>query len=131
MLYIVVLLFLPPIIYSLYPNFGYTIKRTPRMPIKKTCHKNITRQDICLKSKREICPISSYSQCTNNQYPISKCNCFERSYELCPKTEHYDENCFKTILDKNPDVKVNLKLSGMKNRVNIVNSMPSEFNILK
>ena len=131
MLYFLAVILIPPIVYSLYPNLGYTIKRTPKLPIKKFCNKRINRQDKCLMSKHNSCPISSYSQCTNNQYPVSKCNCFERSYELCPENEHYDENCFKSIINRNPDIKVLFKNRGHRNRVNILNSDYSEFNILK
>jgi hypothetical protein len=67
-----------PIIKSLYSRYKYS-NRLPSM-----------RSDICYKQKVDLCPMSSYKQCTNNYLPKSPCKCEERSNELCPV--HYKVN---------------------------------------
>ena len=42
----------------------------------------------------------------NNNYPINKCNCLEKSFELCPRHFQFKEKCFMNQYNKMPDVTV-------------------------
>ena len=62
-------------------------------PKKNNCIMNTIRGDSCLNNKYDKCPMSTYKQCSNNNLPISKCLCNERSFELCPIHHQYSEKC--------------------------------------
>jgi len=55
---------------------------------KDKCNKNLLTGYECFLSKCDLCPMSSYKQCSNNYSyktfpPNVNCNCDNRAYELC------------------------------------------------
>ena len=87
------------------------------------------RQDICLKNKVDLCPMSSYKQCTNNRYALNKCNCFERSFELCDKNNQFSDKCYYNLLKK--DLDIISDNNSKNNRVNIYHGQRTSFDYLK
>lgn len=63
------------------------------IPRSNNCRLTPLRGDTCIKQNVNNCPMSSYKQCTNNVFPINKCSCNERSFELCPIHNQYGEKC--------------------------------------
>ncbi|GAG16453.1 unnamed protein product [marine sediment metagenome] len=67
------------------------------------CKDNITNSYDCFLTKCDLCPMSSYKQCSNNYsyktYPPNvSCNCDNRAYELCrnktsPKCQMINQIC--------------------------------------
>tara|TARA_Y100000385_G_C12909933_1_gene557944 strand:+ start:239 stop:634 length:396 start_codon:yes stop_codon:yes gene_type:complete len=131
MLNLFLLTVIPFIIYSLYPILNTTIIRNNKNKLKNSCYNPMVRQDICLNNKKDLCPISSYKQCTNNHYPINKCDCFERSFELCNKNDQFSEKCYHNKINNNPDLNIIRNNSSSNNRVNIYNSQKTIHDFLK
>ena len=57
------------------------------------CRLKTIRGDTCLNQKYNGCPMSTYKQCTNNNLPVNRCLCNERSFEMCPLHDQYGEIC--------------------------------------
>ena len=76
-------------------NKIYIHQNRPNLNIEKIdkCRLTKLRGDTCLKEKLNNCPMSSYKQCSNNVLPINKCECKERSFELCELKNQYGEKC--------------------------------------
>ena len=92
---------------------------------KKNCKINLMTPEICLKNNIDICPMSSYKQCTNNINPIlyppmTECSCNSFGLELCKNPESNLCN-FKNCNIK--EINQKYLISSSRNpRVNIYNS---------
>lgn len=114
-----------------YPLF---FGRTPeeKIQMKQDCHMPVLRSDICFNNSYHLqhCPLSSFKQCTNNNYPINKCRCNERSFELCNTLDQYSDTC---IVENSPivtDMIVQVNNSANAPRVNMYNSKKTYFDYL-
>lgn len=91
----------------------------------KTCKIDIMTPEKCLKNNINLCPMSSYKQCTNNINPIlypplTKCSCNSFGLELCKNPESNLCNIKKCNINKiNHYYSTN---SSRNPRVNIYNS---------
>ena len=88
----------------------------------------VIRGDTCYNSKEQLCPMRTYKQCTNNNPPISKCDCHERSFELCPKHLQYHEKNFMNEYREMPDLVVYPKFPSTHMRVNHYRSDNTGYN---
>ena len=103
-----------------YPILKTVIKFQDKKKIGKQCRMPILRNDLCLKSKYESCPrFGSYKQCTNNNITMNKCDCTNRSFELCTSDKQYDEKCFNRQYKKMPDVSIYPNFPKPHVRVNV------------
>jgi hypothetical protein len=99
-----------------------SVKQFPRETVAQKCHLCKIRGDICYHNEYKPCPMSSYKQCTNNIYPVSKCLCKEqRSFELCEKDIQMSEACYMHHYNLKPDLNINVKYSEKYPRVNLYN----------
>ena len=134
MLYFLLVLLIPMIMYSIYPYLDFILSRTNKTVIKSECHDNslILDKAKCFESKVDLCPMSSYKQCTNNTYPIgdSKCNCLEKSYELCKQNQQFSEKCYYNKVIKKPDIHIIGDNSCKNNRVNMYHGKKSLFDYI-
>ena len=131
MLYLLPTALIPMIIYSIYPILDFHVKNPDKIKYKLNCYNPSLRQDICYNCEKNICPISSYKQCTNNHYPLNKCNCFERSFELCKKEQQYCNKCYHKYISKKPDLHIITANPSTNNRVNRYHSQRSRHELLK
>ena len=88
------IIIIPFILYLIYPQLDFIISQIDKEHVKNHCYLNSLRKDTCFVTQKNTCPISSYKQCTNNHYAISKCNCLEKSYELCKIRDKTNEKCY-------------------------------------
>tara|TARA_B100000575_G_C23142124_1_gene665021 strand:- start:2445 stop:2939 length:495 start_codon:yes stop_codon:yes gene_type:complete len=103
-----------------YPLWKTVIKFQDKKYIGQECSMNTLRGDVCLESKEEICPRKpSYKQCTNNNMPLSKCQCNNPGFELCPKNLQYNEKCFMKKYRQMPDLTIYPSFPKSHTRVNI------------
>ena len=93
-------------LFIIYPVLKKKIIFQDKKEIGNRCRLKTIRSDTCFDNKLVKCPMSSYKQCTNNNYPVNKCNCLEKSYELCPKHFQFKEKCFMNQYNKMPDLTV-------------------------
>ena len=119
------------VIYSIYPILDFHVKNPDSVKYKSSCYKPNSRQDVCLNCKIDLCPMSSYKQCTNNHYPLNKCNCYERSFELCEKNNQYCDKCYYNKIMKEPDLHIITDNDPPNPRVNIFRSQRSTHELLK
>ena len=131
MLYTLSALIIPMILYSIYPILDFKVNNPAKLKYKFNCHNPSLRQDICYNCEKNLCPISSYKQCTNNHYPINKCNCYERSFELCNKKDQYCNKCYNRYISKKPDLHIISDNPSTNNRVNFYLSQKSIHELLK
>ncbi len=113
-----------------YPLLKNKVIFQNKKKIGKKCRLKKLRSDVCLKNKYNPCPISSYKQCTNNNYPVNKCLCEENSFELCSNDNQYSEKCFMKNYSKLPDLSLYPKLSKDNPRVNMYRSPKTNFDFI-
>ena len=124
------LIIIPFILYLIYPRMDFIISQIDKNRAKDYCYLNSLRKDSCYKNKVNTCPLTSYKQCTNNHYSISKCNCLENSYELCSTRDKTNERCYYNIIKNRPDIHIYANNSRKNPRVNIINTKKTYFDQL-
>ena len=93
---------------------------------------NTLRGDVCYNSIYRKCPLTaSYKQCTNNNFPITKCNCLERSFELCPRCQQFNQKKVAQVLSKYPSPVVLSQYDVIGPRVNMYSAKETSFDVLK
>jgi hypothetical protein len=103
-----------------YPLWKTVVQFQDKKRIGAQCTMPTLRGDKCLESKEEICPrTASYKQCTNNNMPLSKCQCNNPGFELCPRHLQYNEKCFMKTYRQMPDLTIYPKFTKPHTRVNI------------
>ena len=125
------LVLIPFILYTIYPILDFRVSQINKYALKDTCYNPNMRKDICYNNKIIQCPISSYKQCTNNNYPINKCDCYEKSYELCNRNNQYSEKCYYKNISKFPDLHIISDNPNKNNRVNMYHGQASHYHFLK
>ena len=87
------------LIISLIALYFYNSKKNKVVSLKKNytvadnnCNLKLLTPEVCYKNNINLCPMSSYKQCTNNTHPIlypplSKCSCNSFGLELCENPE--------------------------------------------
>ena len=109
-----------------YSSYKTTIRCQDKDKLRKSCQLQPIRSDVCLETKIDPCPSGSYKQCTNNVMNLHKCDCRERSFELCPIHQQVNETCFE--LNHNPDKTIYVKYPNTHLRVNKYRSDKLGFN---
>ena len=118
MIHLLIIFIIPMLLYSFIPYTRITISQINKDKLKKRCYNPMLRKDICFHNTADKCPMSSYKQCTNNGYTVNRCNCFERSYELCDKTQQFSQKCYLDTLNNKPDINITIS-SNQGDRVNM------------
>lgn len=94
------------LIATYYPVHRFILNQFPYDTAKTLCSADLNRSDKCFNNRPDLCPMSSFKQCTNNTLPLNKCDCRERSFELCSAHQQYSESCYHAIFQKTPDIKI-------------------------
>ena len=99
---------------------SYNLKNIPQ----STYCLNNTRADVCLRKKKDNCPITSYKQCTNNVKSHERCDCQDgRSFETCDQ--------HKDLVKSKPKQKlIPIKHPKGRDRVNMYAPQNTVFNKL-
>ena len=113
---------------------------------KKNCNASVIAKKQCQLSKNtntykcflnqcDLCPMSSYKQCTNNYPinlypPISSCSCKNRSFELCPYPYRSSNSCMINKLKKCENCEYHYQNPKKYPRVNRWHNLPYNISIV-
>jgi hypothetical protein len=118
------------LIYIYYPVHKTILRQLDHNVVKTLCQTDLMRSDKCFKNLYNLydhCPMSSFKQCTNNVYPVNRCNCQERSFELCPFHQQYSEKCFADTMSLAPDIELVPDYGPSNPRVGLYHAKRTEY----
>ena len=124
-LFAIILILYAVIILEKFPNNNNKNYDKEKSKNTKNCDINIMTPEKCYNNNIDICPMSSYKQCTNNLQsiyypPLSKCVCNSFSLELCndPKSNSCNiKKCNSNLINQEYPI-----YSKCNPRVNIYNT---------
>lgn len=91
------------IIYLFYTTSVKKISYIKSQKMKKKCKIPYLTRDKCFRQEYNHCPMSSYKQCTNNYKHQLKCQCKNRTFEMCPPEDKVSEKCYHSAYFNQPD----------------------------
>ena len=124
---IIIWLYTGVLIADYYPVHRTLINQLDYNVAKTLCQADVNRSDKCFENRPDRCPMSSFKQCTNNVLPLNKCDCRERSFELCSFHQQYSESCMYKAFNKLPDIKIVPDYGPSNPRIGLYHAKRSDF----